>query len=102
MAYTPDEAAVIRQMSEASGQESQSWVSQQMDSQSTYGRLCHAGQFYLRVENDGSVWRCGQYCEDAIKLPMLNFLDPAFRLCAEAAPCAARRCGCEKRFLQES
>ena len=100
-AYSPQEEEIIAGMCRGLSVKYQSWVARQMDPINPLGKLCHAGRSYVRVENDGSVWRCGQYFSDGIRAPFGNFLDPSFRLLDEPLPCAATRCGCEWRFLDE-
>ncbi len=100
-AYSPEQEAVIAGMCRDLNVKYKSWVARQMDPVNPFGKPCHAGRVYIRVENDGSVWRCGQYFADGIRMPLGNFLDPSFRLADEPLPCAATRCGCEWRFLDE-
>ena len=98
--YDPEHKSRIAAMGGAL-ESDQAWVSQQMAAINPQGRLCHAGQYYLCVYNDGNVWRCGEYAGYGRLPPMGNLLDPGFRLWREPKPCEVTRCGCEWRFLEE-
>ncbi len=99
--YSAEEKAAIAEIAGPLDEENQGWVSQQMAAINPLGRSCRAGQRYLHVENDGKVWRCGQYAGMGLGMGFGNFLDADFRLLDRPEPCAATRCGCEWRLLEE-
>ena len=99
--YSAEEKAEIAAIAGTLDADNQDWVARQMDAINPLGMPCRAGQYYLHVENDGRVWRCGQYAGMKMEMPFGNFLDASFRLLDRPEPCGTDRCGCEWRFLEK-
>jgi MoaA/NifB/PqqE/SkfB family radical SAM enzyme len=62
------------------------------------GRLCHAGQYFALLSDDGSVFRCGQLKNKTIG----NFFDTDFTLLSSPLPCESNVCPCDDHnYLEE-
>ncbi|MDD5680977.1 MAG: radical SAM protein [Candidatus Omnitrophica bacterium] len=66
----------------------------QLEKAPTKGKLCSAGQAYIRVHPDGDIFRCAH----AIK-PMGNILTDDFSLLKEPQPCEANSCECGNELV---
>jgi organic radical activating enzyme len=99
-AFGEEEKQMIYQSIEKLEQEHRARVEKQLNQVKTKGQLCRAGQVYARVDNDGSIYRCGHYVTNNHK-PMGSIFDNNFRLSDVPLPCEAEICPCEFRWLVE-
>ncbi len=65
-------------------------------------KLCTAGLLYARVDNDGTVYRCGHYATNSRNGTIGNLFNENFRLLKEPFPCEQEVCPCEFRWLVEN
>jgi len=68
-------------------------IEYQLEGKITKGRLCSAGQKYIRVHSDSSVFRC------AHSKIMGDIMDRDFKLLEEPLPCESEFCDCKNEFI---
>lgn len=83
---------------EAANAPHKEFVQQILDRESPKGRLCRSGYQHLRVEDDGTVYRCGEYATLKWE-PFGNFFDEGLSLWDEPRLCRSERCEWEYRWL---
>lgn len=74
------------------------FVQQILNRESPKGRLCRSGYQHLRIEDDGTVYRCGEYATLKWE-PLGGFFDETWTLWDEPRLCRAERCEWEYRWL---
>lgn len=68
---------------------------------STAGRLCSSGQLHGRVTPEGDVYRCQPY-EEKNWEPLGSIFDGEFSMRCAPAPCRARSCQFEYKYLVDN
>ena len=101
--YTAEERALISGASvnvaqEASNAPHKEFVQQILARESPQGRLCRAGYQHVRVEDDGTVFRCGEYATQKWE-PLGHFFNESLTLWDGPRPCRCDRCEWEYRWL---
>lgn len=74
------------------------FVEQILARESPKGRLCRSGYQHVRIEDDGQVYRCGEYSTKKWE-PMGHFFDDELKLWDEPKLCRADFCEWEYRWL---
>ncbi len=99
-AHSEEEKQMIYNSMENLQGEHQNRVEKQLCQVKTRGRSCRAGQVYARVDNDGSVYRCGRYVSSNHS-SLGSIFDEGFRFLDAPLPCEEEICPCEFRWLAE-
>ncbi|MBI3547465.1 MAG: radical SAM protein [Elusimicrobia bacterium] len=74
------------------------FVQQILNRESPKGRLCRSGYQHVRIEDDGMVYRCGEYSTQRWE-PIGHFFDDGLELWHEPKLCRSERCEWEYRWL---
>lgn len=74
------------------------FVRQILNRESPKGRLCRSGYQHIRIEDDGRVFRCGEYSTQNWE-PLGGFFDDNLTLWEEPRICRSDRCEWEYRWL---
>lgn len=78
------------------------WVNKQISQVKSKNRLCHAGQFYARIDNDGTVYPCSNdYVKSDKKMILGNLFDTNFSLNNKPMLCRQESCPCEFRWIED-
>ncbi|MCB4791211.1 MAG: radical SAM protein [Elusimicrobia bacterium] len=76
------------------------WASKQVVQVKSKGQMCAAGQLYIRVDNDGSVYPCSNdYSKSRDKMLLGNIFDENFKLNDSPMLCRQETCPCEFRWI---
>lgn len=100
-AFTDEERRLIYSTTEHLATEHKERVEKQLNQLNTKNRLCNAGSTYARIDNDGTVYRCGNSVSDPLNVSIGNLFDENFKLLERALPCQEEFCPCEFRWLVE-
>ncbi|MCX5796132.1 MAG: radical SAM protein [Elusimicrobia bacterium] len=74
------------------------FVRQILGRESPKGRLCRAGYQHVRIEDDATVYRCGEYATQRWE-PLGSFFDQDLALWEAPRPCRCDCCEWEYRWL---
>jgi MoaA/NifB/PqqE/SkfB family radical SAM enzyme len=101
--YTPQDRAAISGATvaiegERSNASHKEFVSQILARESPKGRSCRSGYQHVRVEDDGTVYRCGEYSTQKWE-PLGHFFDDALELWDAPRLCRSEVCEWEYRWL---
>jgi sulfatase maturation enzyme AslB (radical SAM superfamily) len=100
--FTASEKEIIWGVTEEIAPIDRDWANRQVVQVQSKDKLCRAGQQYARVDNDGSVYPCGNdYTKSREKYLLGNVLDHGFAMKAEPMVCRQETCPCEFRWLVE-
>ena len=102
-AYTDEQRAAILNVVTTAGEGAPVEQVRHLLNQNTErpeGRSCRAGKDYLCVMPDGYAYRCQQYAMKGWER-IGDFLSPDFAMAPDSAPCRARDCGHEFRWLEK-
>ena len=104
-AYTDEQKARIAAATvgiEASAENAshKEFVNQILARESPRGRLCRSGYQHVRIEDDGMVYRCGEYSTKQWE-PLGQFFDDALALWEQPRLCRSDVCEWEYRWLAD-
>jgi MoaA/NifB/PqqE/SkfB family radical SAM enzyme len=98
--FTPDERECIYEVTDGGAAIDRDWANNQVVQVKSRNTLCRAGQWYARVDSDGSVYPCGNdYTKSRDKYLLGNILDENFTLRDEPMLCRQETCPCEFRWI---
>jgi MoaA/NifB/PqqE/SkfB family radical SAM enzyme len=99
-AFTEHEKKMIYDVTSNIDSSDSSWSEKQVEQVKSRGVMCAAGQYYARVDSDGTVYPCGQdYTESMEKIVLGNIFNVNFRMRNEPLMCRQERCPCEFRWI---
>lgn len=77
-----------------------SWANKQVKQIRSKNELCYAGQYYARVDSNGTVYLCGNdYTKSRKKYSLGNLFKADFQLNDKPIVCRQETCPCEFRWL---
>lgn len=100
VSFNAEERRLIYGAGENLAVEHKDKVEKLLNQVSTKQKLCRAGQVYARIDNEGSVYRCGHYVSSGYQA-LGNFFDDNFKLSKIPLPCEEETCPCEFRWVIE-
>lgn len=101
-AHTAEEKKLLYSSMEDLTREHQDKVDKLLNQVKSKKKLCRAGQVYARVDNDGTVYRCGHSVSNPSVRPLGNIFDEGFALLDNPVSCEYELCPCESRWLVDA
>jgi MoaA/NifB/PqqE/SkfB family radical SAM enzyme len=101
-AYTKEEQALIRELSEKNESSLLSDFDHAIGTSSPLGKLCRSGQYYCHINQKGEVYRCTRIDQSPGSGELMGGLYTGFELRRDPTPCPKNFCSCgESKWLVE-
>ncbi|MCX5778292.1 MAG: SPASM domain-containing protein [Elusimicrobia bacterium] len=98
--YSVQEKSLLYEVTRTLTQQDKIWAEQQIVQVRSQDKWCHAGQYYARVDFDGTVYPCGNdFTKSREKYVVGNILDDSFSLRATPMQCRQDTCPCEFKWI---
>jgi MoaA/NifB/PqqE/SkfB family radical SAM enzyme len=99
-AFSAKQKALIYDVNRSLVAKDRIWSDRQVEQVRSRNKRCHAGQYYARVDCEGTVYPCGNdYTKSREKYIVGNMLDKQFKLRRSPMVCRQETCPCEFRWI---